>query len=117
LTSAANGTPSLSTSVALNRRALISSLISRASGLAVANGSFRALTGVTPHQYLIALRLRRAATALRTTSKPVAAIAFELGFGDLSTFNARFRSAFGASPQRFRRRPMVPQRRSERAPE
>src|SRR5215831_20623846 len=39
LTSAANDTPSLSTSVALNRRALISSLISRASGLAVANGS------------------------------------------------------------------------------
>ena len=78
---------------------------------------FRALTGVTPHQYLIALRLRRAATALRTTLEPVAAIAFEAGFGDLSTFNARFRSAFGASPQRFRRRPMVLQRRSERAPE
>src|SRR5258707_3937933 len=34
-----NGTPSLSRSVALNRRALISSLTSRASGLAVANGS------------------------------------------------------------------------------
>jgi AraC-like DNA-binding protein len=49
--------------------------------------------------------------------EPVAAIAFELGFGDLSTFNARFRSAFGASPQRVRRRPMVLQRPSERAPE
>ena len=78
---------------------------------------FRALTGMTPHQYLIALRLRRAATALRTTSEPVAAIAFEVGFGDLSTFNARFRTAFGASPQRFRRRPMVLPRRSECAPE
>jgi len=62
------------------------------------------LTGVTPHQYLITLRLRRAATALRTTSEPVAATAFELGFGDLSTFNARFaassapvRSGFGAA--------------------
>jgi hypothetical protein len=37
--SAANGAPSLPMSVALNRRALISSLISRASSLAVANGS------------------------------------------------------------------------------
>jgi hypothetical protein len=39
LVAAANGTPSLSTSVVLNRRALVSSLISRASGFAVANGS------------------------------------------------------------------------------
>ena len=37
LASAANGTPSLPTSAALNRRALITSLISRASGFAVAN--------------------------------------------------------------------------------
>src|SRR5215472_16525180 len=37
--SAAKGTPSLPTSAALNRRALISSLTSRASGFAVANGS------------------------------------------------------------------------------
>ena len=39
LASAANGTPSLSRSVALNWRALISSLTSRASGFALANGS------------------------------------------------------------------------------
>jgi transcriptional regulator GlxA family with amidase domain len=36
-------------------------------------------------------------------SMPVTTIAFETGFGDLSTFNKRFRSAFGMSPQRLRR--------------
>jgi AraC-like DNA-binding protein len=65
--------------------------------------SFRALYGVTPHQFLLALRLRRAAIKLRTMSMPVTTIAFETGFGDLSTFNKRFRSAFGMSPQRLRR--------------
>ena len=43
LANAANGTPSLPRSVALNRRALISSLTSRASGFAVANGSVPAI--------------------------------------------------------------------------
>jgi AraC family transcriptional regulator len=51
--------------------------------------SFRALYGVTPHQFLLALRLRRAAIKLRTMSLPVSTIAFETGFGDLSTFNKR----------------------------
>lgn len=64
---------------------------------------FRRITGVTPYQLLISLRLRRAAVRLRTSRDAVAAIAFDAGFGDLSTFNARFRSVFGASPGAFRR--------------
>jgi AraC-like DNA-binding protein len=69
---------------------------------------FRAVAGVTPHQYLLALRLRRAAWRLRTSAAPISAIAFESGFGDLSTFNARFRAAFGASPRRLRARARLP---------
>jgi hypothetical protein len=42
--------------------------------------------------------------ALRTTDAPVCAIAFEAGFCDLSTFNNRFRDAFGTAPARFRKR-------------
>ena len=30
-------------------------------------------------------------------------IAFDSGFSDLSTFNARFRAAFGKTPSEFRR--------------
>jgi transcriptional regulator GlxA family with amidase domain len=63
---------------------------------------FRRSTGVTPHQYLLGLRLRRAAQRLCSSQDPVSRIAFETGFGDLSTFNASFRAQFGASPGSFR---------------
>ena len=63
---------------------------------------FRRVTGVTPHQYLISTRLRRAAGALLSGGDSISGIAFETGFGDLSTFNAAFRSLFGMSPGAFR---------------
>jgi AraC-like DNA-binding protein len=64
---------------------------------------FRRAVGATPHQYLIATRLRRAAARLSDTSDSVTAIAYDCGFGDLSTFNARFRAAFGRTPSEYRR--------------
>ena len=64
---------------------------------------FRAVAGVTPHQYLVRTRLRRAAIALATTDEPIAAIAFGQGFGDLSTFVATFGRVFGAAPRDYRR--------------
>jgi len=39
---------------------------------------------------------------LRRTRDPVAAIAFDAGFNDLSTFNHRFRRLFGAAPTAYR---------------
>ena len=63
---------------------------------------FRRLTGVTPHQYLISARLRRAALALASSRRPVIAIALDSGFGDLSTFNKTFRGAFGRTPTQYR---------------
>jgi AraC family transcriptional regulator len=41
---------------------------------------------------------------LATSSEPVSVIAFETGFGDLSTFNGRFRDVFGMSPTVYRSR-------------
>lgn len=64
---------------------------------------FRRVTGRTPYRYLLDLRLRRAALRLRRTRESVATIAFDIGFGDLSTFNAQFRAAFGQAPQAWRR--------------
>lgn len=64
---------------------------------------FRQIVGVPPHQYVLAQRLRRAARRLVQSADSVSAIAFEAGFGDLSTFNARFRAVFGASPTNYRR--------------
>lgn len=64
---------------------------------------FRRTVGVTPYQFLLNTRLRRAALELLAGAQPVSAIAYEAGFGDLSTFNAAFRARFGASPRVFRR--------------
>lgn len=64
---------------------------------------FRAVVGVTPHQYLLRTRLRRAAVALATTAEPVATIAYAEGFGDLSTFVTTFRRVFGKPPRAWRR--------------
>jgi AraC-like DNA-binding protein len=65
--------------------------------------TFRHAVGMTPHQFLLSVRMRRAAVRLATTAEPVSAVAFGAGFGDLSTFNARFRDAFGVSPTAYRR--------------
>lgn len=67
--------------------------------------TFRRVTGLTPYKYLLGVRMRRAAVQLRTSDAPVAAIAFDAGFGDLSTFNNRFRELFGVPPSRYRAAP------------
>lgn len=64
--------------------------------------TFRALVGMTPHQYVLRTRLHRAALLLRRTDQPVAGIAFDCGFGDLSTFNRRFKRIMGESPGDYR---------------
>jgi AraC family transcriptional regulator len=66
--------------------------------------TFRHIVGMTPYQFLLSVRMRRAAVRLATSSEPVAAIAFDAGFGDLSTFNGRFRNVFGVSPTAYRNR-------------
>lgn len=65
---------------------------------------FRRTTGLTPYKLLLGVRMRRAAIRLATSDAPVSEIAFNAGFGDLSTFNNRFRDLFGATPSRFRQR-------------
>jgi AraC-like DNA-binding protein len=64
--------------------------------------TFEGLTGVTPHQYLLRLRLRRAAIRLRSEPARISDIAFDCGFGDISNFNRTFRAEFGLSPRIFR---------------
>jgi AraC family transcriptional regulator len=64
--------------------------------------TFRAVAGVTPYQFILGQRLRQAATRIRQTTDPIADIAFESGFGDLSTFNRRFRRVMGVTPGAWR---------------
>jgi AraC-like DNA-binding protein len=64
--------------------------------------TFRAVTGVTPHQWLLRARLRDAAERLATTKTPVTNVALDVGFDDLSNFTRSFRAEFGASPREYR---------------
>jgi AraC family transcriptional regulator len=64
--------------------------------------TFRQVTGMTPHQYLLLARLHRAATRLRLGTDAISTIAYGAGFKDLATFNRRFRRLIGATPSDYR---------------
>jgi len=64
---------------------------------------FNRVFGVTPHQYLVRSRLRRAARLLTQDTRAITSVAFDVGFNDLSNFVRTFHRAAGASPERFRR--------------
>jgi len=63
--------------------------------------TFKQVTQVTPHQYILRARLRQAAVRLQTGSARVLEVALDAGFGDLSNFNHAFRAEFGVSPKQF----------------
>ncbi|MES2197350.1 MAG: AraC family transcriptional regulator [Pseudomonadota bacterium] len=63
---------------------------------------FSSVLGVTPHQYLVRSRLRHAARLLADDDIPVTAVAYDVGFADLSNFVRTFHRAAGVSPRRFR---------------
>ncbi len=64
---------------------------------------FASVLGVTPHQYLVRSRLRRAAQLLADEERPVTDIALDVGFSDLSNFVRTFHRAAGVSPRGYRR--------------
>jgi len=65
--------------------------------------TFRQVTGLTPHQYLLRTRLREAALLLAAQSERVLDIAAACGFDDLSNFNHAFRAEFGVNPRSYRK--------------
>lgn len=63
---------------------------------------FRAVTGVSRHQYVQKLRLRQARYLLTETDESVTSIAFACGFEDLSNFFRAFRLEERMSPSQWR---------------
>jgi AraC family transcriptional regulator len=63
---------------------------------------FAKVVGVTPHQYLVRSRLRRAARLLADGAQSVTDVALDVGFRDLSNFVRTFHRAAGVSPRVFR---------------
>jgi len=64
---------------------------------------FSRVLGVTPHQYLVRTRLRRAARLLADDARSITDVAADVGFADLSNFVRTFHRAAGVSPRRFRK--------------
>ena len=65
---------------------------------------FRELTGLSPADYLIRLRLRRAALLLFYDDLRITEIALETGFCDGNYFARKFSQIFGRSPREFRQK-------------
>ena len=65
---------------------------------------FRDCYGITPHQYVIDVRLTAARHLLLETNEPVSAICRSTGFESLSSFSGLFRQRFGDSPKAFRQK-------------
>lgn len=63
---------------------------------------FKDSIGVTPHQYLVRSRIRRASRLLATESCPVTDVGLDVGFLDISNFIRTFHRATGVSPAKFR---------------
>lgn len=59
--------------------------------------------GMTPYNYLRSLRLEQARSNLKSTTAPIAKIATQCGFEDLSTFNKAFKKRYGQSPTALRK--------------
>jgi AraC-like DNA-binding protein len=66
--------------------------------------TFAQITGMTPHQFAVRLRLREAALRLALDDALVIDVALDCGFGDLSNFNRSFRTEFGFAPRAYRKR-------------
>jgi AraC family transcriptional regulator len=64
--------------------------------------TFKRVTGITPHQWIMRARLREAARRLASSREPITEIALDVGFEDLSNFIRSFRAEFGISPRRYR---------------
>ncbi|PNB74465.1 AraC family transcriptional regulator [Pseudomonas sp. GW456-E7] len=63
---------------------------------------FKRTIGMTPHAWLLRLRLERACGLLSRSGQPIVDVAHAVGFYDQSHFNRAFRQAFGVAPSRYR---------------
>jgi DNA-binding response OmpR family regulator len=66
------------------------------------NRKLRALTNLSPGQFIRYMRLQRARELLEKDAGPVAEVAFQVGFGNLSHFSVAFRDRFGVLPNEVR---------------
>ena len=64
--------------------------------------AFRAQTGLTPHRFLIKVRIAIACDLLERTAIPVTEVGMRCGFGQPSHFSTMFRQTLGMTPREYR---------------
>ncbi len=64
----------------------------------------KSLTGLSPVEFIRTFRLKKAAILLKETSRSVAEIADQTGFGTQKYFSRCFKEQFGISPLNYRKR-------------
>ena len=69
---------------------------------------FRQAMGETPKQYVLRLRLERAAALLTTTRDHVLTIALRTGFDSHEVFTRAFKRAYGRTPTQYRAAALAP---------
>jgi AraC-like DNA-binding protein len=65
---------------------------------------FRQIYQITPHQYLVNIKLEKAKQLLHSTTLPVWEICNAIGFESVYSFSLLFRKKFGLPPARFRKK-------------
>jgi len=63
---------------------------------------FKEYTGLSPHQYLLDLKINKAKELLRVTNKSIKEISYDLGFESTQYFSRLFKCKAGISPTEFR---------------
>ena len=69
----------------------------------VLKACFRQVYGAPIHQYLLRLRMARAAHLLASTRQPVIQVAAAVGYGSVSQFGAAFKARYQMPPSQYRR--------------
>lgn len=67
------------------------------------SGIFKSTLEISPQEYLVTLRMNRAADLLTTTNEKISVIALEVGYNDPLTFTKMFKRYKGMSPSEWRR--------------
>ena len=63
---------------------------------------FKALTGLTPNNYLNSIRMKKALVLLESTDSPIKSVSYDVGFQTPAGFAKKFKSYYGKTPSAIR---------------
>lgn len=74
---------------------------------------FKSLTGITPNDYILSKKIKRAAHLLQSTQLQITEISDMLGFGSSRYFTRCFKKSFGIAPSEYRKKENSAEKLSE----